>query len=277
VNICYRNGVYLPLEEVCLPVTDLLVQRGIGVFDSIRTYGGRPFALKEHLRRLERSAREASMKLPLSLEALERVIRDGISRMGREGDVTIRPYVTGGRVIDDCRFAEPDLFVLFEKMTPPPAERYEEGVSLLPIPFSRPFPAMKSIDYMTPYVSRLRAGGGDFECLYCPDGTITESTAGNFFLVLDGTLVTAPEETVLEGVTRGIILDLAQEAAIAVERRSLRVEELPVADEAFITGTSKEVTPIVRIGAVTIGDGRPGPMTRRLHDLLRDHIERWLE
>lgn len=275
MNLCYRNGVYLPVDEVTLPVTDLLVQRGIGVFDSIRTYDGRPFALREHLRRLERSAREAAMELPLSLEALEGVIRGGIARMG--GDVTVRPYVTGGRVIENCRFPEPDLFVLFERTQAAPRERYEEGVSLLPIPFTRAYPSMKSADYMVPYISRLRAGGGDFECLYCPDGAVTESTAGNFFVVLDGGLVTAPVEDVLEGVTRGLILQLAREVSLPVEERPLRVEELARAREAFITGTVKEVTPVVRVGSRPIGEGRPGPVTKRLHRLLLDNLERWLE
>lgn len=275
MNLCYRNGVYLPIEEVTLPVTDLLVQRGIGVFDSIRTYGGRPFALREHLLRLARSAREATMELPLSLEALEEVIRGGLARMG--GEVTVRPYVTGGKVIESCRFPEPDLFVLFERSHPVPQERYEEGVSLLPIPFGRPFPAMKSVDYMVPYVSRLRACSADFECLYSPGGSVTESTAGSFFLVIDGKIVTAPDEAVLDGVTRAIVIELAQEASLVVERRPLGFDELPLAQEAFITGTTKEITPVVRIGSLPIGDGRPGPTTKRLHRLLLDNLDRWLE
>lgn len=275
MNLCYRNGVYLPLDEVSIPVTDLLVQRGIGVFDSIRTYDGRPFALREHLRRLETSAREAAMELPLSQEELEAIIREGVRRVG--GEVTVRPYVTGGRSIEPSRFPKPEIFILFEATPPLPAERYEKGVSLLPIPFSRAFPAMKSIDYMVPYVSRLRAGGGDFECLYCPDGTVTESTAGNFFLVFGETIVTAPDEAALEGVTRAVVIELAREAGLDVEKRLFRLEEIEGADEAFITGTVKEVTPVVRVGSATIGKGCPGPVTAKLHGLLRDHISRWLD
>ena len=113
--------------------------------------------------------------------------------------------------------------------------------------------------------------------LYCPEGEITEAGHSSFFLVRDGALVTAPLSRVLGGTTRRAILELARGSGIPVEERCPMLSELPLADEAFITGSVKKVLPVVRVGDRTIGTGRPGPMTLRLSRLYLDHIRKWLE
>jgi branched-chain amino acid aminotransferase len=122
------------------------------------------------------------------------------------------------------------------------------------------------------------AGRDDMEeCLYCPEGEVTETLRSSFFMSRGGRLITAPEGRVLGGVTRNIIIQLARENGIEVEERCPGIEELKFADEAFLTGSGKEVLPVVKIGDTTIGGGRPGPMAARLRKLYRDALERWLD
>ena len=272
--LCYMNGDFLPRDSATLPVTDLAIQRGVGVFDSIRTYHRKPFTLTAHLDRLFASAREAHIEPPVTDEALRRVIFEGISRM--EEECLVRPFITGGDVNLSGTFPWARFFVLFEPLHTLPPERYAQGVLLLPLELRRSTPTTKSIDYMAPLMAR---GGREdvFEILYCSDGEITESTSSSFFLVRDGKIFTAPLERVLSGVTRGLVLRVAREGGFVVEERCPRVEELTTASEAFIASTIKEVLPVVRVGETRIGDGKPGPVAQHLRRLYLSQIEQWLE
>ncbi len=272
--LCYMNGEFIPRDAATLPITDLAIQRGVGVFDSIRTYRRKPFTLTAHLDRLFSSAREARIEPPVTDEALRRVIFDGISRM--EGECLVRPFITGGDVNLSGTFPRARFFVLFEPLRPLPPERYAEGVLLLPLELRRSTPTTKSIDYMAPLMAR---GGREevFEILYCSDGEITEATSSSFFLVHGGKILTAPLEQVLSGVTRGLVLQVARDGGFVVEERCPRLDELATASEAFIASTIKEVLPVVRVGDVVLGDGKPGPVARHLRKLYLDQVDRWLE
>lgn len=272
-NLCYIEGQFLPLEKAALPVSDLIIQRGVGVFEVIATCGGRPLMLSPHLERLTRSAASVRIRLTPPVEEMKRVIREGIARMG--GEVRVKVYLTGGDVFDGEKgFIEPRFFVVFDRPDLPPKEAYEHGATLEPLPFGRDDPSVKSVDYRTSYAL---SQSGALEVLYCPDGEITETGHSSFFLVLNGTLVTAPLSRVLKGTTRQAILELARGEGIPVEERCPLWSELPQAREAFITGSSKRVVPVSRVGHIVIGDGRPGPMTARLSELYLRRIEQWLE
>lgn len=275
MKLCYRNGIFLPLEEVSIPVSHLALQRGIGVFDSLRTYRERPFALSQHLDRLYASAAKALLKPPADRDELAGIIREGLKRVG--GEAVAKPYFLAGPVQEPEAFPHTELTVIFEPLHRPSEEEISKGVSLLPVDFGRPLPEIKTVDYMAPYVARMLAGSRDREVLYCPGGRITESTASTFFAVFEDRIVTAPEGTVLAGVTRAILIELARRNGITVEERLMDFNELHRAQEAFITGSIKEVTPVVRVGDLTIGSGRPGPMSTRLLSLLMDNIDEWLE
>jgi len=153
---------------------------------------------------------------------------------------------------------------------------YDKGVLLLPVDGGRHIPGVKSVDYMFSYTGYGKRHDA-YEILYCPDGEITEAAHSTFFLYKGGTLVTAPLSRVLKGTTRDIILQLAREKGMKVEERCPLVSELPEADEAFITGSVKEVVPVVRIGDQAVGSGKPGPVTRMLHHTFLEEIVRWLE
>ncbi|MDR1731467.1 MAG: aminotransferase class IV [Synergistaceae bacterium] len=274
MKLCYIDKRFVSPTEALLPVTDLIIQRGIGVFESISTWRKRPLMLTPHLERLLTGAKNSYIHPPLGIEEMREIIREGISKLDEE--LLIKAYLSGGDVFDRVRgFTEPRFFVTFEALDIPPASLYENGIRLEPIDDGRNDPSTKSIDYRRAYT--LSPYDEHAEILYCPEGEITESGHSSFFLCIGDTLLTAPLTRVLKGTTRQAVIDLAYRAGLNVEERCPLLTELPQASEAFITGSVKKILPVVRIGAQIIGNGRPGPWTRRLSDLYLEHIEEWLE
>jgi len=274
VSLAYFEGEFRSPSSVCIPVTDMGLQRGVGVFDSLRTLDGKPLGLSLHLDRLEHSLKEAGIASPASRGEIEAVIREGIARLNQEA--SIRIYVTGGDRTEEGSFPAPRWFALFEPIHRPDRSVTSQGVALWPLPHERPLPLLKSINYMAAFVEKGLHPDA-YEVLYCPNGEITEATSSNAFMVIDGKLVTAPLERVLSGVTRTFVIELAREAGYKVEERCPRLDELARAAEFFITGSVKEIVPVVKIGPTRIGDGKPGPVTRHMIQLLAGSLERWVE
>lgn len=276
MSICFHNGKFTRAEECMLPVTDMLIQRGVGVFESIRTYGGRTFAMDMHLERLAHSASHCGMNAGGIIASLPQVIKEGMSNPAAPKDeCLIKPFITGGNINRHGTFPEPDFFVIFSDLAAP-SNSSRQGVELMPNYMERPFPAIKTTSYIT---GLIPLGGAEnaFETLYCPNGEITESMASNFFLCLGDTIVTAPLDRVLSGVTRSILLTIAAENGFKIEERCPLTSELAIASEAFITGSIKEILPVVKIGGQVIGDGKPGPVAARLYDLFMENLDRWLD
>ena len=274
------DGVFRPLNETKLPVSDLIIQRGVGVFESIPTVDGRPLCMTAHIERLLVSANASTIDLPVAPDEMKSIIREGLSRLARMEpgrETLIRPYITGGDDFDELKgFLHPRFFILFENANRPPKELYEKGVLLWPLDMARRSPETKSVDYMTSYSLEARENGA-FEVLYCPAGEITEGAHSSFFLVKDGELVTAPLNRVLSGTTRRIVIELARRNGIRVLESVPLLAGLSGYEEAFITGSLKGILPVVRVGGTVIGDGRPGAMTKRLREIYASGISEWLE
>ena len=273
--ICYTDGVFVQSCEASLPLSDFAFQRGVAVFETIRTYGGRPMALTPHLERLAASAAGSRIAMPIPIEEMKTIIKEGIRLVG--GEVSVRPYITGGDTLDRERgFTRPRLFILFEPLVPFPEENYREGVALYPDDSSRPLAGIKSVNYLESYLP-LAGDHEAVEVLYCPGGEITESSHSNAFMLLRGKILTAPVERVLPGTMRGMALEVAGEAGFPVEERCPLTVELPLCEEFFITGSVKEILPVVRVGRTIIGGGKPGPVSSHLRRLYRQDLDRWLE
>lgn len=277
MKLCYLDGKFLPFEEATIPVSDHIIQRGIGVFDLVRTYGRRPMMMTYHLERLSRSASALGIEEKLGLEAMKSILKQGIARMDGDGEVLVKFYITGGdRFVDGCRFPDPRYFVSFEDLVLPDKEKYEKGVRLFPLDRARALPEAKSIDYSAA-LAKNSVDPGALEVLYCLGGTISEAGHSTFFLIQDGKVITAPDEVVLAGTTRALILKILKENNIPLEKRSPSLDEIPSSQEAFISGSVKAIMPVVQIGTQTVGDGIPGPLTSRISELYRQNVHNWLE
>ena len=273
----YINGAFVPAPEAAVAAGDLGLVRGYGVFDVLRTYQRVPFALRRHLERLARSAQQIDLPLPASLDELEALVHTTLAHNATvepTRDVTIRLIVTGGA---SAGFLLPDgapsLLILVAPVRSVPDHYYTQGAALITADLPRFLPNVKSINYIPAILGQRQArAAGAVEALYCTAaGVISECTTANFFVVADGKLIT-PDQDVLAGITRNITLELAEDVTEVVLRPIQRAE-LPAVTEAFITSTTKEIMPIVRIDDILIGNGRPGPLTARLAALFRSYSQ----
>ena len=278
--LCYINNEFvnpeLNPEKAMLPISDLIIQRGVGVFEVIASHKSKALMLTPHLERFINSATSSGIINIPDINFMKDIIHEGILKVNKP--VRIKAYITGGDHFDEAtgKFTQPRFFVIFEAPDFVSQSERENGVTLEPVPFGRDDPNVKSVDYRKTY--QLPAGA--YEHLYCPDGEITEAGHSTFFLVLkNNTLVTAPLERVLKGTTRLAILELAKSEGLKIEERCPLWSELvdDNAAEAFITGSVKRVVPVVKIGGIVMGDGKPGKITKRLAALYDEYIERWLE
>ncbi|MCG6907279.1 MAG: aminotransferase class IV [Desulfobacteraceae bacterium] len=274
MNIYYIDGEFVQAQAACLPVDDLSILRGFGVFDFLRTYGGRPFHLKDHLARLKRSAELIGLGVGRPLGEIADIVGETLRRNGH-AEANIRIVVTGGSS-PDCFLpaGRPRLLVLVTPLTPLPETWQQDGVGIVTIPYSRYLPNAKSINYI-PAIHAMQDARrqGAVEALYVkPDGRVTEFTTSNLFAVIDGRLLT-PETDLLPGITRQVVLDL--DLPLPAQIGDLTLEALHGAEEVFLTSSTKEVVPVVRIDRRPVADGRPGKRTRETMARFRDYTERY--
>lgn len=272
-SLYYLNGNYVPAVEAALPLNDLGIVRGYGVFDLLRTYDGVPFKLREHVERLERSARAIGIELPGGVDAVEAIARETYRRNDLS-DATIRIIVTGGASPNFMTpQGNPSLVVMVEPVTPSAPDEYERGVKLISVEMARFLPRVKSLNYIGAIMAMKEADRvGAIEALYRDaTGEVSECTRSNFFAFFGDRLVT-PYENVLFGITRAVVMEIAADSFEVVES-ALRYDEALRADELFITSSTKEILPVVQVDQHRIAQGRPGPRTQRLRDLFRTYVQ----
>ncbi len=272
MDIYYVDGRFVPADQAAIPVDDLAVLRGLGAFELLRTYRGRPFALDEHLLRLTNSAQKIGLSLPGDIDHIKQIVLDTLERNRRNGEVNIRIIITGGSSPDFMTHqGKPRLIVMVSNMPRHPDEWYTQGVKITTMTSRRVMPGAKSINYLSASVALKKALAKDaLESAYVDrDGMVYECTTSNIFVFVGDRLIT-PGERILAGITRKVVLQIA-EPMFAIEVRGLPFKELIAADEIFITGTNKGIVPVVQVDDTIIGEGRPGSRTCRLMAALEAH------
>jgi branched-chain amino acid aminotransferase len=282
-RIVAMNGRLVPEAEATVSVFDHGLLYGDGVFEGMRAYGGRVFRLEEHLDRLWHSARAIALEIPVGKEALARTVDETVAANGLP-DGYVRLIVTRGAGtlgLDPNRTSHPQVIVIVDTIALYPREHYERGLRIVTAATQRTHPAalsprIKSLNYLNNIMAKLEGlQAGCVEALMLNHkGEVAECTADNVFAVRRGAVVTPPPDAgILEGITRGAVMELALAAGIDCRETTLTRHDLYTADEVFITGTAAEVVPVVEIDGRKIGAGVPGPVTKRLaadfHALVR--------
>lgn len=273
MNIYYVDGKFVPADRAMIPVDDLALVRGIGVFDLMRTYHGKPFFLIEHVDRLLVSARSIGLELPWSHEEICRMALETLSRNDLE-EANIRIIITGGSSDDFMSPAgKPRLLVLVTPLPELPAQWYRRGIKVITRKIRRINPGAKSINYLSAAMALRHAQAqGAVEVLSLDDDdNVLEGTTSNVFAFLHDRLVT-PDRGILSGITRKVVLEIAA-GHFSIELRDLPRRELLKAQEVFITGTNIGLVPVVDIDGTRIGKGSPGPKTGRITTLLEARLE----
>jgi len=279
----YINGKLLDKEHATISVYDHGLLYGDGVFEGIRSYGGKVFRLQEHLDRLWYSAKAIWLQIPMTKEQMAKAIQDTLSANGIK-DGYIRVVVTRGcgtLGLGPDRCSEPQVIVITDHISLYPQELYEKGLEIVTVSTMRNHPAalsprIKSLNYLNNILAKIEGlQAGCIEALMLNHkGEVAECTGDNIFLVRFGRLLTPPNEAgILEGITRAAVIDLALEVGIEVREVPLTKHDVYIAEECFLTGTAAEVVPVIKVDSREIGDGTPGPITRdlaqRFHKLTR--------
>lgn len=268
----FLNDTFLPAADAALSVNDLSIQRGYAIFDFLKTIGGIPIFLDDHLDRFYHSADRMRLVVGKTREELKAVIAE-LQRLNRFPDSGIRITLTGGISIDSVTPGKPSLVITQHPMAPP-AKNCPPPIRLLSYPHQRQLPDVKTIDYLMaihlqPYIHDR----GAFDVLYHHNGIITECPRCNFFLVTADGALSTPATNILKGITRKKVLALAAEAGITARERDCHLDELRTAREAFITSTSRHLLPVSHVDDHPIGAIQAtGPITRELNSLLYDLV-----
>jgi branched-chain amino acid aminotransferase len=284
----YVNGTITPADQAVIPVYDHGFVYGEGVYETLRTYNRIPFLYDRHMRRLRASASALHLAVPFDDDILRVRIDDTMAVASRQPDALasgsreayIRILLTRGvgELSYDLKATPaPSLVIIVKPFDEPPARMFDEGIriSLVSILRNHPGsvnPVIKSNNLLNNAIAMQEAHrkGGE-EALMCNfRGELSECSQSNFFLVRGGVAVTPPSASgLLEGLTRGFLFEVGRDVGVRVEEATLRPEDIATAQEAFITGSTRELTPVVRIDDQVIGNGHPGPVTHALLDGFR--------
>lgn len=277
------SGQLYDKENAKISVYDHGLLYGDGVFEGMRSYSGKVFRLEQHLDRLWKSAKAIWLEMPITREAMGKAVNDTLAANGIK-DGYIRLVVTrgsGALGLDPNRCSNPQVIIIADKIALYPAEFYENGLTIITASTVRNHPAalsprIKSLNYLNNIMAKIEGlQAGCVEALMLNHkGEVAECTGDNIFLVKEGQLFTPPLDAgILEGITRDAIIEIARESGIVVNEVAQTRHDVFIADEVFLTGSAAEVIPVVKVDSRTIGDGKPGPMTRdltkRFHEMTR--------
>lgn len=269
----WLNGHIVPAAAARVSALDRGLLHGDGVYDTWRTYDGRPFAVHEHFRRLGRTARVLRLPCPGTAALWERRSR-ALARRNGLGDVGVRLTITRGACgmeLVPHGTARPTLLLTVRPLPTDLPRMQSEGIAVVTLPFARdaagPWGGRKCVGHPSAVLGRMVAGTRRArEGLYVtPDGEVTEATSANLFLVEGATLCTPPRSAgILPGVTRDLVLSLARRAGRRVRETRITLDRLRRADEVFLTASTVEILPVVRLDGRPVGGGRLGPATAAL-------------
>jgi branched-chain amino acid aminotransferase len=272
-SYCYIDGQIKKLNQAMLPVTDLSILRGFGVFDFLRIYNQKPFRLADHFDRLINSAKLMNLDVPVSLDDLDKIIKNLLVK-NKLTEASIKIVLTGGESDDgiSLKSQTSHFFILMDDLCDLPSSVFKKGAKLITYNHQRVIPGAKNSNYIPAVLMQTKKKkAGAVEILYTDNDLVLECATSNFFIVKAGVLVT-PKNNVLKGITRKIVLEIAKKNKIKIEERDVLVSEIKTADEIFITATNKFICPIVMIDKNKIGDGKVGLISVKLLNLYKDYI-----
>ena len=276
--ICYLDGQYLPLADAQVSPLDRAFLFGDAVYEVIPVYGTRLFRLRQHLDRLARSLAGIRMESPLTHAEWTDIGQQLISR-NRATDAYLYLQVTRGAEYGRNHAwpqgLKPTLFAYCSQLEPLPAALLEKGVAALTAPDIRwARRDIKSTALLgNIMLKKLAADAGAYETLMLEDGALTEGSSTTAHVVKDGVIYTPPNgHHILPGTTRDVVTELAQGLKIRCESRRVPETELRGADEVWLAFSTRGVLPVTSLDGAKVGDGRPGPLFKRMHAAFEDYI-----
>jgi branched-chain amino acid aminotransferase len=263
--VVYFNDKFVNEEEALLHVTDMSIQRSYAIFDFFRTVNAVPLFMEDHLDRFFTSAAAMHLSISKSKEEIRQVVQELLQRSSLP-EAGIRLLLTGGYSADSYHPGTPNLLIICNPVITATANDFEKGYSVITYEHQRQLPHIKSINYLIavwlqPLLKEKQAD----DMLYYNKESLTEFPRANVFIVTADNKLITPAHNILYGITRKNIIKLATEI-MPVEERDIPVEELLHASEVFLTATTKKIIPVLKINDHPVGNGRPGPVTKKLFE-----------
>lgn len=279
MTIAFLNGDFLPLEETKISVLDRGFIFGDGVYEFIPCFGGKTVRLEAHLARLDRSCNEIRLVNPHSIPEWISLVEELITK-NNKGDLGIYIQVTRGIAKRDHAFPQhvsPTVFMMANPLSAPPKEQIENGVACISLPDNRWLRCdIKSTSLLANVLLRQTAvDAGCAEAVLFRDGLLTEGAACNILVVKDNTIFAPPKNNlILSGITYDLVMELCATNVIRFEIREITQDEVKNADELLLTSSGKEVVAITKLDQKVIGNGKPGPIFSKLHNLYQEYKTR---
>jgi D-alanine transaminase len=264
----YLNGEFMPETEARIPVLDRGFIFGDGVYEVIPVYGGKLFRFAEHLQRLQNSLDALKIKNPLAIEAWEQTLTELIKR-NAGGDLSLYLQVTRGSAERDHAIPDnpvPTVFAMCNPLKPLPSETVDNGVAAITLDDIRWLRChIKAISLLPNVLLRQEAlDQGAAEAILIRDGQATEGAASNLFAVIDGVITTPPKSPMLlPGITRDLVLELAEKNSLPCQEKDISLEELQKADEIWLTSSTKEILSVTELNGQPVANGKPGPLYQK--------------
>jgi D-alanine transaminase len=277
--IVYLNGEYLPLSEARVPVLDRGFIFGDGIYEVIPAYGNNLFRVDEHLQRLQNSLTAVRIDNPYSELQWKQLLYKLLEQNPGQ-DASIYLQVTRGVAKRDHAFPAnitPTVFAMVSPLLVTDEAAFSRGVAAITLDDIRwQYCNIKAITLLANVLLRQTAiDEGAVEAILVRDGEVTEGAASNVFIVIDGVIKTPPKGPhLLPGITRDLIVELANENGLPIQEVNFSRTELKAAQEIWLTSSTKEILPVVSLNENPVGDGKPGPLTRRMFGIFQDYKRR---
>lgn len=275
----FLNGKFMPIEDAKIPVLDRGFIFGDGIYELVPVYSRVPFRMDEHLARLERSLASVQIRNPYTRDEWRDIILKLVAQQPFE-DQGVYFQVTRGVSKRDHAFPKdvaPTVFMMSNPLINPPRELVERGAKAVTAnDFRWERCDIKSISLIgNCLIRQMSADVGAVETVLFRSGKLTEASASNVFIVKGGVVLSPPKsKLILPGITYDVIVELAQSGKMPIEFRDITEAEVQGADEIWVTSSSKEVLAIVELDGKPVGDGRPGPLFRKMHSLYQEFKHR---
>lgn len=274
------GGIVTNPRMMLLPIDDHMVHRGDGVFEAMKAVGRSVYLMDEHLQRLFISAEKIALISSIPLNDMKEIVLETL-RVANQNEATIRIFLSrgpGNFSVNPYDSIKSQLYIVVTQLRPPSSEKYEHGVTIgkSDVPTKSSWMAqVKSCNYLPNVLMKKEAvdRGFDFVITTDDEGYIAESATENIMIVdQHGTLVQPTLDHILKGTTMTRTCELAREHGMTTDSRPISIAELQAADEVIITGTSLNVLPVVKFENEIIGTGKPGPIAKKLNQLMLEDI-----
>ena len=265
---CFAQNQISLLENAGVPVGDLLVQRGYGIFDYLRVSNNKPLFIEAHLDRLFNSAEIMRLSIALSKEELKKIVADLIEKNNIPFS-GIRLIIAGGDAPDGYTITKPHLIIIQQPLDAPPAQMATKGIQLVSHFYQRQLAEVKTTDYLMAIHLQpwMKSQGGD-DILYYNNDTVSECPRSNIFMVSQDNTIVTPARNMLKGITRKNIIAVAEAHHLKLEQRDISLSEMKKAKEVFITSSTKRIIPVSRLDEQNFSLEGSNSLSAQLFDCL---------